>query len=174
MPVFLYKAFQADGKTAEGQLEASGRQEAFRQMDEKGLRPITLAEKTAAAAEKNGAATLPAAKSGFSFGSKKVTPRMLENFTRLLSSLLAAGVPLSRALIILGKEASNPVAASKWKAIYDSVGDGITLADSMATMPETFPRVYVAMVAAGETGGFLDLVLAQIADFQLRERDLRG
>jgi type II secretory pathway component PulF len=174
MPVFLYKAFQADGKTAEGQLEASGRQEAFRQMDEKGLRPITLAEKTAAAAEKNGAATLPAAKSGFSFGSKKVTPRMLENFTRLLSSLLAAGVPLSRALIILGKEASNPVAASKWKAIYDSVVDGITLADSMATMPETFPRVYVAMVAAGETGGFLDLVLAQIADFQLRERDLRG
>ena len=174
MPVFLYKAFQADGKTAEGQLEASGRQEAFRQMDEKGLRPITLAEKTAAAAEKNGAATLPAAKSGFSFGSKKVTPRMLENFTRLLSSLLAAGVPLSRALIILGKEASNPVAASKWKAIYDSVVDGITLADSMATMPETFPRVYVAMVAAGETGGFLDVVLAQIADFQLRERDLRG
>ena len=174
MPVFLYKAFQADGKTAEGQLEASGRQEAFRQMDEKGLRPITLAEKTAAAAEKNGAATLPAAKSGFSFGSKKVTPRMLENFTRLLSSLLAAGAPLSRALIILGKEASNPVAASKWKAIYDSVVDGITLADSMATMPETFPRVYVAMVAAGETGGFLDLVLAQIADFQLRERDLRG
>ena len=174
MPVFLYKAFQADGKTAEGQLEASGRQEAFRQMDEKGLRPITLAEKTAAAAEKNGAATLPAAKSGFSFGSKKVTPRMLEYFTRLLSSLLAAGVPLSRALIILGKEASNPVAASKWKAIYDSVVDGITLADSMATMPETFPRVYVAMVAAGETGGFLDLVLAQIADFQLRERDLRG
>ncbi len=43
----------------------------------------------------------------------------------------------------------------------------------MATMPETFPRVYVAMVSAGETGGFLDLVLAQIADFQLRERDLR-
>jgi type II secretory pathway component PulF len=41
-------------------------------------------------------------------------------------------------------------------------------------MPETFPRVYVAMVSAGETGGFLDLVLAQIADFQLRERDLRS
>lgn len=79
-----------------------------------------------------------------------------------------------RALVILCKEASNPLAASKWKAIYDSVVDGISLADSMATMPETFPRVYVAMVSAGETGGFLDLVLAQIADFQLRERDLRG
>jgi type IV pilus assembly protein PilC len=180
MPVFLYKAFQADGKTSEGQLEAGGRQEAFRRMEEKGLRPITLAEKASGAPAKNGAgappapAAAPAARGGLSFQSKSVTPRMLENFTRLLSSLLAAGVPLSRALVILCKEASNPVAAAKWKAIYDSVVDGITLADSMATLPETFPRVYVAMVSAGETGGFLDLVLAQIADFQLRERDLRG
>ena len=181
MPVFFYKAFQADGKTAEGQLEAGGRQEAFRRMEEKGLRPITLAEKAGSSPEKNGGPGnngasngAPAAKFGFSFQSKKVTPRMLENFTRLLSSLLAAGVPLSRALVILNKEAASPVAAVKWKAIYDSVVDGVTLADSMATMPETFPRVYVAMVSAGETGGFLDLVLAQIADFQLRERDLRG
>jgi type II secretory pathway component PulF len=51
---------------------------------------------------------------------------------------------------------------------------GLTLADAMAKSPETFPRVYVAMVQAGETGGFLDLVLAQIADFQAREKDLRG
>ena len=173
MPVFTYKAFQADGKTAQGQIEAGGRQEAFRQMEEKGLRPITLAEKTAGGAEKNGSAAAPQAKM-FSFQSTKVTPRMLENFTRLLSSLLAAGVPLSRALVILCKEASNPTASTKWKAIYDSVVDGVSLADSMATMPETFPRVYVAMVSAGETGGFLDLVLAQIADFQAREKDLKS
>ena len=50
----------------------------------------------------------------------------------------------------------------------------MSLADAMAKSPETFPRVYVAMVQAGETGGFLDLVLAQIADFQAREKDLRG
>ncbi|HEX3988825.1 MAG TPA: type II secretion system F family protein, partial [Verrucomicrobiae bacterium] len=173
MPVFTYKAFQADGKTAQGQIEAGGRQEAFRQMEEKGLRPITLAEKTNGGAGKNGASGAPAANK-FSFQSTKVTPRMLENFTRLLSSLLAAGVPLSRALVILCKEASNPTASTKWKAIYDSVVDGVSLADSMATMPETFPRVYVAMVSAGETGGFLDLVLAQIADFQAREKDLKS
>jgi type II secretory pathway component PulF len=142
-------------------------------MEQKGLRPITLAEKTNGASEKNGSAAAPAAKM-FSFQSTKVTPRMLENFTRLLSSLLAAGVPLSRALVILCKEASNPAASIKWKAIYDSVIDGVSLADSMATMPETFPRVYVAMVSAGETGGFLDLVLAQIADFQAREKDLKS
>ena len=45
MPQFQYKAFQADGTTAEGLLEAGGRQEAFRQMEQRGLKPITLAEK---------------------------------------------------------------------------------------------------------------------------------
>jgi type II secretory pathway component PulF len=170
MPQFQYKAFQADGKTAEGVLDAGGRQEAFRQMEQRGLRPITLSEK---AAGKNGAVKSAAPKS-LGFQSKRVTPRMLENFTRLLSSLLAAGVPLSRALTILCKEASNPVAAQSWKQIYDSVIDGVSLADSMAKLPDTFPRVYVAMVQAGETGGFLDLVLAQIADFQIREKDLKS
>jgi type IV pilus assembly protein PilC len=175
MPVFQYKALHADGKAAEGQLEAGGRQEAFRQMEEKGLRPISLAERSGATGpEKNGASAAPAGRLSFKFQSKRVTPRMLESFTRLLSSLLAAGVPLSRALVILCREASSPTAAAKWKGIYDSVVDGISLADSMATMPDTFPRVYVAMVSAGETGGFLDLVLAQIADFQSREKDLQS
>src|SRR5580693_3961606 len=175
MPVFQYRALQADGKSAEGQLEAGGRQEAFRQMEEKGLRPISLAERSAAAGPgKNGSNGAPSTGLSFKFQSKRVTPRMLETFTRLLSSLLAAGVPLSRALVILCRESSNPTAAARWKSIYDSVIDGVSLADSMATMPDTFPRVYVAMVSAGETGGFLDLVLAQIADFQAREKDLKS
>lgn len=169
MPLFQYKALAANGSVAEGQIEAAGRAEAFRQMESQGLRPINLAE------SRNGgkAASAPAAPK-LSFGSKKISARMLENFTRLLSSLLAAGVPLSRALVILHKEATNPTAAAKWKEVHDSVVDGATLADSMAKSPEVFPRVYVAMVEAGETGGFLDVVLSQIADFQAREKELKG
>src|SRR5690606_22898305 len=107
-------------------------------------------------------------------GKGRITPRMLENFTRLLSSLLAAGVPLSRALTILQKEAANPVARAQWKQIHDLVVDGLPLADAMARSPETFPKVYVAMVEAGEAGGFLDVVLAQIADFQAREKEMKS
>jgi type II secretory pathway component PulF len=110
----------------------------------------------------------------FNFASKKVSAKELENFTRLLSSLLAAGVPLSRALVILHKEASAPAAKAKWKEIHDLVVDGMSLANAMAKSPETFPRVYVAMVEAGEAGGFLDVVLAQIADFQTREKELKS
>ncbi len=173
MPLFQYKALQADGAVAEGQLEAPGRQEAFAQMAGLGLRPVSLAETTSAT---GGDSILPAALTSISFGKKseKISPRELENFTRLLSSLLAAGVPLSRALVILYKEASTPAAGAKWKQIHDLVIDGMSLADAMAKSPETFPRVYTAMVQAGETGGFLDLVLAQIADFQAREKELRS
>src|SRR6267142_2080457 len=172
MPFFQYRALQADGVVAEGQLEAAGRQEAFRQMEGLGLRPVSLAEKAAAQAAEKGLA-LPASLSLFK-KSEKISARSLENFTRLLSSLLAAGVPLSRALVILYKEASTPATTAKWKEIHDLVVDGMSLADSMAKSPDTFPRVYTAMVQAGETGGFLDLVLAQIADFQAREKELRS
>jgi type II secretory pathway component PulF len=180
MPTFQYRAIQSDGTIAEGQLEAAGRPDAFRQMEGRGLRPVSLAEKAAA---KNGSGKNGAAKNGsapslnnlsFKFNSQKVSARALENFTRLLSSLLAAGVPLSRALVILCKEASNPVAAAKWKQVHDYVIDGMSLADAMAKSPETFPRVYTAMVEAGEAGGFLDVVLAQIADFQAREKELKS
>jgi type II secretory pathway component PulF len=174
MPTFQYKGLQADGAMAEGRLEAAGRQEAFTQMAGLGLRPVSLAE-TAAGNGKSGLA-LPTSLPSFSLFKKahKVSAKALENFTRLLSSLLAAGVPLSRALVILHKESSNPAAQAKWQEIYDHVVDGMSLADAMAKSPETFPRVYIAMVQAGEMGGFLDLVLAQIADFQSREKDLKS
>ena len=174
MPLFQYKALAANGAISEGQLEASDRQGAFAQIAGLGLRPVSLAEKAGAAAGTGFA--LPASLAALSFRkrSAKVSGRELENFTRLLSSLLAAGVPLSRALVILHKESSSPAASAKWKEIHDLVVDGMSLADSMGKSPETFPRVYTAMVQAGETGGFLDLVLAQIADFQAREKELRS
>jgi type II secretory pathway component PulF len=180
MPVFQYKALQGDGAIAEGQIEAGGRQEAFRQMDGRGLRLISLTEgasgngkSKAAAAEVPGNGSPVPFK--LSFGrANKISARVLENFTRLLSSLLAAGVPLSRALVILQKEEAAPAAKTKWTEVHDLVVDGMTLSDAMAKSPDIFPRVYVAMVEAGETGGFLDVVLAQIADFQAREKEMRS
>jgi type II secretory pathway component PulF len=181
MPRFRYRALQADGGIAEGELEAGGRQEALRAVEGRGLRPISLAEggggrngKPASPKPAGNGAGAEAADATATAGRGRITGRVLEDFTRLLSSLLAAGVPLSRALVILTREGANPAAKAKWKEVHDLVVDGMSLADAMAQSPDVFPRVYVAMVEAGETGGFLDVVLAQIADFQAREKEMRA
>ena len=173
MPTFQYRALQGNGKIAEGVLDASGRPEALRQIEALGLRPVSVAERTTAAKAK---AVAAAGGGGLSFKieSHKVSGKELENFTRLLSSLLAAGVPLSRALVILQKEATGVAAKTQWKEVHDLVVDGLSLANAMAKFPVTFPRVYTAMVEAGEAGGFLDVVLAQIAEFQSRDKELRS
>ncbi len=182
MPVFEYKALAVGGATTQGRVEAGGRAEAMGMIEDKGLTPLRLSEvggsapatrasKSVAAANNGGAAKKPAA---FSFQSKKVPHAALEDFTRSLSSLLTAGVPLSRALTILYKETSQPAAAAKWRELHDAVIDGAPLAAAMAKSPDVFPRVYTAMVEAGEAGGFLDVVLGQIAEFQAREKELRA
>ena len=167
MASFDYRAIGADGVISDGTLQAGGRQEAFRQIEDQGLKTISLSESSESSNPSKGNQL-------FSFRKKKVSFRMLEDFTRLLSSLLASGIPLSRALVILHREAGSPIAMEKWKEVHNLVVDGMSLADAKAKSPETFPSVYVAMVEAGETGGFLDVVLQQIAEFQCRDQELRS
>jgi len=172
---------QSNGVLTDGLLHASSRAEAIRQVETRGLRPIRLTESAAVSAEKNSTTSRASTTADdvpfwkISLARKgKINARTLENFTRLLSSLLASGVPFSRALVILHREATLPAAKEKWKEIHDLVIDGVALSAAMARSPETFPKVYVAMVEAGEAGGFLDVVLAQIADFQAREKDIQS
>src|SRR6185295_14415359 len=114
MPQFAYKAMQHDGVLTEGFLDASNRHEAMRQVESRGLKPIKLAESSDGAGAKksggHGKAGTEVAAGGAAPVRGKITPRMLENFTRLLSSLLAAGVPFSRALVILHRESAEPIA----------------------------------------------------------------
>lgn len=171
MPVFEYKAIGPGPRTAEGRIEAGGRQEALRVLQGQGLRPVRVVEAA------NGNAARAAAKpwgEGLTLFARKVTGKDRERFTRQLSSLLAAGVPLSRALHILSREGTKPQATACWRQVRELVVDGVGLADAMARQPEVFPRVYTAMVRAGETGGFLAPVLGQIADFQARDKELRA
>ncbi|HMB95044.1 MAG TPA: type II secretion system F family protein, partial [Tepidisphaeraceae bacterium] len=106
--------------------------------------------------------------------STRVQQSAVENFTRELANLLAAGLPLSRALQLLRREASNPGAKNVWGKIHDDVVGGTSLADALAKWPKVFSTVYIAMIRAGEAGGFLPIVLGQISDFRVREQDLKG
>ncbi len=151
----------------EGVLSAQSRRDAIRKLESMGLDPVKIEQ---------GAASSEPDKQTLSFFSrnKKISSADLESFTRQLSSLLSAGVPLSRALNIIQRETPSAAAKEKWGEIHDLVIDGSSLADAMRQSPENFPAVYVAMVQAGETGGFLDIVLGEIAEFQARQRDLKS
>jgi len=173
MAVFTYKALQANGTVTDGRVDAGGRRDAMRMIEELGLTPLKLSETVTTSATPAPDKT-KASGMKLNFQSKRVSFASLEDFTRSLSSLLTAGVPLSRGLTILYKEASQPAAAAKWRELHDLVIDGTPLAQAMSRSPDVFPRVYVAMVESGEAGGFLDIVLAQIADFQAREKELRA
>ena len=164
MPVFTYTALDTAGKETTGTVTADGRSAALNQLAGQGLHPVTVEER------QDAAKVLSAER----LATGRVSQASLETFTRQLANLLAAGVPLSRALQVLSREASQPAARRQWVAIHDDVVGGTSLGDALARFPRTFPPVYVAMVRAGETGGFLDLVLSQIADFRSREQELKG
>ncbi len=181
MPVFRYKALQKDGRVIEGEVSAYDRADVLRKIEAQQLRPISIREgsngKFKGESRINGGqstSTTGTAKKGFwLFERKRVSRAELENFTRSLANLLAAGVSLSRALVILQRETATPAAREKWKMLHDLVVDGASLAEAMSRFPEVFPKVYIAMVEAGETGGFLEVVLTQISDFMEREKELR-
>ncbi len=161
MPTFVYKALNLQGQEVTDSLEAANRKTVIERLTAQSLTPIFITSKD------QGSGHVVSL-------SLRVTKGDVENFTRELANLLAAGVPLSKALSILGREATREGAKKQWQAIHDLVSEGTSLADAMAQYPKTFPSVNVAMVRAGETGGFLDLVLKQIADFRNREQELLG
>ncbi|MBE0535373.1 MAG: type II secretion system F family protein [Phycisphaerae bacterium] len=163
MPTFVYKAIDGAGRQVADMLEAPSRVSAIDLLTQQGFCPV-MVEAGEAAAKREWR------RPGFRIVSKAE----VEAFTRELANLLAAGVPLSRALNILSREAARPTAKALWATVHDQVAGGQSLADALRSHPKHFPAITVAMVRAGEMGGFLDLVLDQIAAFRSREQDLMG
>lgn len=165
MPAFAYIALDATGRQTSGQVDADSRSTALDRVMALGLSPLEVQEKTSAKTPQFQTKTPT---------SVRLSQAAIESFTRELANLLAGGLSLSRALQILKRESSNPSAKQVWGTVHDDVVGGTSLADALAKWPKAFSNVYVAMVRAGEAGGFLELVLQQIADFRAREQDLKG
>ncbi len=166
--IYAYTALSKDGRRTTGTLTADSRAAALAEVTKLGLHPVTIDQAKDAAAAQRQAAVASGGRPA------RVPQRAVENFTRELANLLAGGVSLARALALLKREAHHPGAKQLWTQIHDDVVGGMSLGDALAKSPRTFSSVYVAMVRAGETGGFLDVVLTQIADFRTREADLMG
>lgn len=161
MPVFVYKAIDEKGNVVSDTLVSVSRKSAIDELFVRGLNPSHVEEK---AAEHKSTDRV----------SGRLSRKDIEGFTREMGNLLAAGLSLSKALKIMGRESSKPAAKKLWQDVHDNVANGMTLADALRQWPKYFSSIYVAMVQAGETGGFLELVLEQIANFRSREQDLKS
>ncbi|MCM8768129.1 MAG: type II secretion system F family protein, partial [Candidatus Omnitrophica bacterium] len=160
MPVYQYNALNQTGGLISGKLVAPSEPVVIEELSRKGLRPVEVKLATDEATGKTEKGRTGSAGT--------------EVFLRQLANLLTAGVSLSRALNIIVKETVSPTLRQQWTAIRDEVVGGSSLSSALSKWPNLFSRICVAMVQAGETGGFLNLALEQVADFQEREQDLKN
>lgn len=162
MAQFRYTAKDPKGKPIEGELEAEDRQAVVGRLQGMGLFPVKIEDVT------------PRRRLSLANLRGSVSSRDLVGFNRQLADLVAAGVPLVKALaIILGQAQPGPL-KDIVADLSKRVQGGDTMAQSMQHHPRVFSPLAVAMVRAGETGGMLDDVLQRLADFSEAEADLRG
>lgn len=150
MPTFSYQATNKEDQQVKGTIEGASREAAIESLTAQGLRPSQINLDT-------GANT-----SGGLF-KKKVKLQDLVLFTRQLSTMVSAGVPLMRALTTLQMQAENPVLKSIIVDIVKDVQGGAQLADALEKHPAVFSDIYVNMVRAGEAAGIVDDILKRLA-----------
>jgi type IV pilus assembly protein PilC len=175
MPLFAYSAVDAQGKTHQGTLEANSAADAAAAIKKKGQFPTNISETTAAASGK-------AAGKGFSFkfslggggGTGKVPGKTLTVFTRQLSTLISAGLPLLRSLRTLGKQEKDANLKKIMLGLSESVEGGTTFSEALSQHPKAFNKLYVNMVKAGELGGVLEIVLTRLAEFAEKSQRIKG
>jgi type IV pilus assembly protein PilC len=166
MSLFLYIAIKPDGTAASGSFEAADRQSALAALVKQDLKPISLKD-----TEHKGTS---ASFSFFDFlGANRVKSDDLVMFTRQLSAMVSAGVPLVRALSSLHDHTQSKALQKITAAIVKDVEAGAPLADSFGKFPNTFNDVYVNMVRAGESAGILDDILKRIALQQEKNASMR-
>jgi type IV pilus assembly protein PilC len=168
MPAFEYEAMNAEGKAILDQVDARNQDEAIQKIRQMNLFPTRVTEKKAAGAPKGGAPRRMRRKQ-FVIGG--VRAKQLTTFTRQLSTLTDAGIPVVQALNILEGQMRPSALKNVVGSVAEEVEGGSSLSEGMAKFPKAFDELYCNMVKAGETGGMLDIVLQRLAEF--REKSAR-
>ena len=173
MPTYQYEAMNAQGQEVKSELDALSPEEAIAQIRQEGYFPTKIREKGSRrkVSPGKGGAAKPRRPRGTG-GKTKI--KLLTQFTRQLSTLQDAGLPILRSLRILQQQQKPGTLKAVCGAVADEVEGGSTLSEAMGKFPRTFNKLYVNMVAAGEAGGVLDLILNRLADFMEKSERLKG
>jgi type IV pilus assembly protein PilC len=158
MSTFAFKALDLAGVSAKGEVEAEDKQAVAAQLRGKGLVVIDIEERKPTDV-------------GDLFGRfKRVKAQELTVATRQLSTMISSGMSILRALYVLEEQTDNDKLKEAWVEVRKDVEAGLALSEALRRHPTIFNELYVAMVAAGETGGILEATLQRVAN-QLEKDD---
>ena len=163
MAVFSYKAVNAEGKFAEGRVEAADSRAATFRLQNMGLIPVSIDEPSKAAGRRCRRLYL-----------QGISKKDILFFTEELSTLVNAGLPLDRSLSITAELASKPALRAVIQDVLKQIKGGKSLAESLATHPKQFSKLYVNMIRAGEAGGVLNVILERLVEFERSADELRS
>ena len=170
MPVFQFQAMNSQGQEVKSEVEAANTEEAIQKIRSQRLFPTSIKEKKLPGQKGLvGAAKKP--KRAFTIGG--VSKKQLTQFTRQLSTLQDAGLPILRSVRILEGQMKPGVLKNALIEVEDSIESGSTFSEALAKHPKAFDRLYVNMVRAGEAGGVLESILQRLAEFMEKAQRLK-
>jgi type IV pilus assembly protein PilC len=160
MSTFAYKALDPTGTTIQGEIEADDKVAVASQLRARGLIVVDIDEQ------------------GVGGGDiferfKKVKPDELTVATRQFSTMVSSGMSMLRALYVLEEQQENKKLKDAFAQVRKDVEAGLALSDALGRHPDIFNELYIAMVAAGETGGILEETLQRVADQLEKDTSLR-
>ena len=161
MPTFSYSARNATGALQQGEVELADRQDVVGWLRKQRLIPIRIEEKKTSLDLAN-----------ITFGGR-IKTRDIVIFTRQFATMINSGLPLVQSLDILAQQSENKSLSKVIAQVQRDVESGNTLADALRQHPKVFTDLYVNMVAAGEAGGILDVILLRLATFLEKSDALR-
>ena len=174
MPTFQYEAMDHTGREVKDTIDASTQEEAQQLIRQKGFFVTRISERAKGAAKKGKAAAKKGGrkkKKSFTIG--KISTKQLCTFTRQLSTLQEAGLPILRSLRILEGQCKPGVLKNALGEVVEDIESGQTLSEAFAKHPKAFDRLYCNMIKAGEAGGALEAILQRLADFKEKDQSLK-
>ena len=175
MANFLYLALDATGEQTTGSVQAASESEAIQQLRGQGLYPTQVIEEGKGVLTAGNTAGKTRGKKKLKIaGGGKVKIKTVAMFTRQLATLIEAGLPLMRALTVLGKQEPDLTMKATLTSLADSIQSGATFSESLAQHPRIFNKLYVNMVKAGELGGVIEVVLTRLAEYMEKAEKLKS
>lgn len=162
MPIFVWTAETKKGETRKGELEATDEAALRGQLRRQGYKSITVKKKPKDLLE-----YLP-------FMQQGVTEKDVVVFARIFATMINAGLPLIQCLDLLAKQEQNKTFAKVITSVKTDIEGGSTLTDALRKYPKIFDELFVNLVAAGESGGILDVILQRLSGYMEKAMKLKS